>query len=371
MKLGYNITGAERKSLVSAIGEALHLPTRYCGMPSTSYEIGLDYTVDKTGTVTGPDNHDLEDALRQQGFVAATREYDEPITDGNESDETDAADCPDIGQHKPGQYTNPTEPPTEEMLRQAAAWVEGQPEYEDLELTEREELGLGRERREDPQGENGIQASDVPELVSRVYQAELGDPDCPDRMEVFGAKDDEDAIQQAREYCEGEVVLLELLELDEDYNIIRGVDLWPETNRLVIEMPLDGFTPEKLDNLAKLVNAKAPLLKAALGTDHLPIHQTADTLKFPWFGDGLDADTIRAYATLIGFICAAAKEKKRVLAQEKDPENKKYAMRCWLLSLGFIGEEYRVSRKILLSKLNGNSSFKNGPRPKITESEVG
>jgi len=166
-------------------------------------------------------------------------------------------------------------------------------------------------------------------------------------------------------------MLLELLELDDDYNVIRGVDLWPESNRLVIEMPLTGFTPEKLDNLAKLVNAKAPLLKAALGTDDLPIQQTADTLKFPWFGDGLDADTVKAYASLVGMICAAAKAKHRVTAQEKDPENKKYAMRCWLLSLGFIGSEYKTSRKILLSRLDGNSSFKDGAPPKAIESEVG
>ena len=336
-------------------------------MPTAAYEIG-EYTIDKTGTVTGPDNLDLEDALYQKGFDAEARECDEPDT--YESG-MGAVDYLDIDQQHPGQYADPAEPPTEEMLSQTEAWMEGQPAFEDLALTEREELGLGRERRENWQGENGMQASDVPEPEYRTYRAELSDPDCPDRMEVFGAADDEDAIRQAYEYCEGEVVLLELLELDEDYNVIRGVDLWPETNRLVIEMPLASFTPEKLDNLTKLVNAKAPLLKAALDTDDLPIQQTDDTLKFPWFGDGLDADTVRAYASLVGMICAAAKAKHRVTAQEKNPENKKYAMRCWLLSLGFIGDEYKASRKILLSKLDGNSSFKNGAPPKAAESEVG
>jgi hypothetical protein len=41
-------------------------------------------------------------------------------------------------------------------------------------------------------------------------------------------------------------------------------------DELVIEMPLTGFTPEKLDNLAKLVTAKESLLKAALGAPDLP-----------------------------------------------------------------------------------------------------
>jgi len=299
MKLGYNVTGAARKSLAGAISSELNLPTRYLGMPTAAYEIG-EYTIDKTGTVTGPDNLDLEDALHQQGFDAETREYDEPDTYESGLGGMGAVDYPDIDQHHPGQYADPNEPPTEEMLRHSETWMEGQPDFEDLELTEREELGLGRERREDCQGENGMQASDVPDF------------------------DDED-----------------------------------ESCRLVIEMPLTGFTPEKLDNLAKLVNAKAPLLKAALGTDDLPIQQTADTLKFPWFGDGLDPDTIKAYSTLIGMLCATAKEKKRVTAKEKAVEGSpKYAMRCFLLSLGFIGDEYRVSRKILLSKLDGNSSWK-------------
>ena len=38
------------------------------------------------------------------------------------------------------------------------------------------------------------------------------------------------------------------------------------------------------------------------------------------------------------------------------------SMRCFLLSLGFIGDEYKTARKILLLKLDGNSSFKEGKK---------
>ena len=38
----------------------------------------------------------------------------------------------------------------------------------------------------------------------------------------------------------------------------------------------------------------------------------------------------------------------------------KYAFRCFLLRLGFIGNEYKAERKILLKNLSGNSSWKNG-----------
>jgi hypothetical protein len=252
----------------------------------------------------------------------------------------------------------------------ASAEAEEAPAFEELRLTESEELGLEQERR-DHVGEDGMQASDVPE--SYTYQAELSDPDCPDRMEVFSAEGDEDALRQAYEFCEGEIVLLELFELDDDYNTVRSVEITPRVDRLTIEVPLDGFTPEKLDNLAKLVNAKASLLKAALGTDDLPIKQTADTLRFPWFkGEGaIDADHAEAYATLVSLLCKTAIEKKRVTAKEKGVDGSpKYAMRCFLLSLGFIGEEYKKARKILLSRLEGNSSWKNGRKAEAEEVAV-
>ena len=55
---------------------------------------------------------------------------------------------------------------------------------------------------------------------------------------------------------------------------------------------------------------------------------------------------------------AFAKEAKRVTAKEKDTDNDKYAFRCFLLRLGFIGDEFKGARKILLSRLSGNSAFK-------------
>ena len=293
MTISYNIVGAERKTLVAAISQELITPVKYLGMPTAAYEVG-GYHIDKTGTVVGPDNRELvADLCGLHDFRAESKEYD---------------DHPDVDQHHPGRYADPNVPPTEAMLKHAEAWMEGQPEYENLKLTEREELGLGHERREDWQGENGMQPSDVPE------------PESPDR--------------------------------------------------LTIEFPLKGFTPEKLDNLSKLVNAKAPLLKAALGADELPIQMSDDTLRFPWFCGDIDGEHVKAYAALIGLLCKTALEKKRVTAKEKGlDENPKYAMRCFLLSLGFIGNEYKETRKILLTKLEGNSSWKNGKNPEVKGDE--
>ena len=44
----------------------------------------------------------------------------------------------------------------------------------------------------------------------------------------------------------------------------------------------------------------------------------------------------------------------------KPTDNEKYAFRCFLLRLGFIGAEYKAARKILLKNLSGSSAFRNG-----------
>lgn len=135
-----------------------------------------------------------------------------------------------------------------------------------------------------------------------------------------------------------------------------------EPQCLTIEMPLDGFDPAKLDNLCKLVTAKESLIKAALGTDEIPI-QVNGTIKFPWFKEEelMYCETVNAYSAFISLLCENAKAKKRITAKEKPIDGSpKYAMRCFLLSIGMIGAQYKAARKILLSKLEGNSSWKNG-----------
>ena len=139
-----------------------------------------------------------------------------------------------------------------------------------------------------------------------------------------------------------------------------------ELDTLTIEYPLDGFTPEKIELLCKLVTAKETLLKAALGADDLPIQLTENALCFPWFHGELSSDKVNAYTQLIAALCKMALAKTRITAKDKVVVNEKYAFRCFLLSLGMIGDEYKKSRKELLSKLKGNSSWKNGA-PTIDE----
>ena len=57
-------------------------------------------------------------------------------------------------------------------------------------------------------------------------------------------------------------------------------------------------------------------------------------------------------------ICRMAKNAKRITAKEKEVPNEKYAFRCFLLRLGFIGQKYKGNRKELLKLLAGSSAFR-------------
>lgn len=125
---------------------------------------------------------------------------------------------------------------------------------------------------------------------------------------------------------------------------------------LTVEVPLEGTA---VGNLTKLLEAKGRLIRRALAVDSLPIEVTDSTVKFPWFAD-CSADDCKAYTHFISALCELAANAKRVTAKEKEIDNDKYAFRCFLLRLGFIGSEYKTERKILLRNLTGSSAFRNG-----------
>ena len=147
-------------------------------------------------------------------------------------------------------------------------------------------------------------------------------------------------------------------------------DVTPNTDapdKLTIEVPDIGFTSEVRKNLKKIVASKATLLKQALETDDLPIVELDCKITFPWVTLHNLVGEADAYNRLIAAICKMAKTQKRVTAVEKPIENAKFTMRLFLIRLGFIGDEYKTARKILLRNLTGNSSWKSGHRPECNE----
>lgn len=131
------------------------------------------------------------------------------------------------------------------------------------------------------------------------------------------------------------------------------------TEGLTVVVPRDSLSDSAIENLQRIVDSKAALMKKAIGTDSLPIEVTEEKVSFPWFTE-MDGDSARAYTHLVSALCEMARNAKRVTATEKEVDNEKYAFRCFLLRLGFIGAEYKTERKILLKNLTGSSAFKNG-----------
>lgn len=130
-----------------------------------------------------------------------------------------------------------------------------------------------------------------------------------------------------------------------------------EATGLTVSLPLDKLA---VGNLTNLLTAKESLIKKALGIDDLGIEITEDTVSFPWFTEMPEPDAVKAYTHFIAALGKMSRDLKRISATEKEVDNEKYAFRCFLLRLGFIGNEYKAERKILLKNLSGNSSWKNG-----------
>lgn len=130
-----------------------------------------------------------------------------------------------------------------------------------------------------------------------------------------------------------------------------------EGTGLTVSLPLDKVA---VGNLTNLLTAKESLIKKALGIDDLGIEVTEDTVSFPWFTEMPEPDAVKAYTHFIAALGKMSRDLKRISATEKEVDNEKYAFRCFLLRLGFIGSEYQAERKILLQNLFGNSSWKNG-----------
>ena len=123
-------------------------------------------------------------------------------------------------------------------------------------------------------------------------------------------------------------------------------------------------------NLKNLVSSKEGLIKKALGVDALPMMFTPEKISFPWFETQPDADVAQAATEFIAALCKTAKTQKRVTAKEREVENEKYAFRCFLLRLGFIGAEYKDTRKVLLRNLSGNGAFRDGKKKEATGDAV-
>ena len=76
--------------------------------------------------------------------------------------------------------------------------------------------------------------------------------------------------------------------------------------------------------------------------------------------NGLHAGQLKSYIQLCLALSQMAKTVRTASPKPQQNENPKYAMRTWLLRLGFIGEEVETARDILTRRLSGDAAFRNG-----------
>jgi len=73
--------------------------------------------------------------------------------------------------------------------------------------------------------------------------------------------------------------------------------------------------------------------------------------------NGIHAGKLKSYIQLCLAMSQMAKDLKTASPKEQQKENKKFAMRTWLMRMGFIGEEFATARQVLTENLDGDNAF--------------
>ncbi len=76
--------------------------------------------------------------------------------------------------------------------------------------------------------------------------------------------------------------------------------------------------------------------------------------------NGIHAGQLRSYIQLCLALSEMAKEVRTASPKPQQTENPKFAMRTWLMRMGFIGEEFATARDFLTRNLTGDAAFRNG-----------
>ena len=184
-------------------------------------------------------------------------------------------------------------------------------------------------------------------------------PSCA--YDIAGYRLDKEGVLHIPEGIEEETIedlILQLREcgFQDDAEVTEEVPTQQE--KLTIGIPKESLTDMALENLQKIIANKQMLFQRAFRTDNTEIEITEEKINFTWFSYTADGDVIVAYTQFISRLCDMARDAKRVSSKPTETDNDKYAFRCFLLRLGFIGKEYKTARKILLRNLTGNSAFR-------------
>ncbi len=75
---------------------------------------------------------------------------------------------------------------------------------------------------------------------------------------------------------------------------------------------------------------------------------------------GLHAGQLKSMIQLCLAMSELAKELRYASPKKQQDENVAYALRCWMLRLGFIGDEFKTARDYFLRNAEGNCAWRHG-----------
>ena len=181
----------------------------------------------------------------------------------------------------------------------------------------------------------------------------------------------------------GEEISFDKLIKQEVDNVIEEKPL------LELTVSMEGHTGKTLKNLLNIIYSKQVLIKKVFEVNEDIIHKdfiiaineiqiiTVDEFKnaiikdlvpgiafedniitFKFIKD-FKPEELKAYSTFVTSLNEFSKKIKYASYKPSNVENEKFTMRVFLIRLGFIGQEYKESRKVLLKNLDGNSAYRN------------
>ena len=125
-----------------------------------------------------------------------------------------------------------------------------------------------------------------------------------------------------------------------------------------ISVPFDSADTLLEYRITKLINAKSKLFMKAFNTDKLDFEIKDDTITFKWLSGDATLEMIQASMKFFSLLVKLVKKGNSVKCKEREIHSEKYAMRCFLVRLGFIGDEFKKDRKLLMQNLSGSSAFR-------------
>lgn len=125
-----------------------------------------------------------------------------------------------------------------------------------------------------------------------------------------------------------------------------------------ISVPFDSADTLLEYRITKLINAKSKLFMKAFNTEKLDFEIKDDIITFKWLSGDATPEMIQASMKFFSLLVKLVKEGNSVKCKEREIHSEKYAMRCFLVRLGFIGDEFKKDRKLLMQNLSGSSAFR-------------